>query len=189
MWSNRYAKSATVPAAVKPAVEWASSRRQSSSLPSHKSIRRRLHIHIPERTISSWIAEHRKLATYAWLRPDAKKSFAPNEIVRSYTLEHRQVYRFQVHQAKLDMLTRAASSNIRGLENLKSYFDTVGPTYPHHLFTSTVERSSKFLADFRPRMTRKEIMQRSLPLSRCQHRRRTKRGTRPCSGSCSSTTP
>ncbi len=119
-------------------------------------IRRRLHIHIPERTISSWIAEHRKLATYARLRPDAKKTFAPNQIVRSYTLEHRQVYHFQVHQAKLDMLTRAASTNIHGLENLEIYFDTVGPTYPHHLFTSTVERSSKFSADFRPRITRKE---------------------------------
>jgi hypothetical protein len=30
-------------------------------------IRQRLHIHIPEWTISSWIAEHRKLATYAIL--------------------------------------------------------------------------------------------------------------------------
>jgi hypothetical protein len=56
-------------------------------------IRNRLHIHIPERTISSWIAEHRKLATYARLRQDGKALFAPSQIVRSYTLEHRQVYR------------------------------------------------------------------------------------------------
>jgi PD-(D/E)XK nuclease superfamily len=117
-------------------------------------IRRRLHIQIPERTISSWIAEHRKLATYARLRPDAKKTFAPHKIVRTYTLEHRQVYRFEVHQAKLDLLVRTAA--IRGLGNLKSYFEKVGPAYPHHLFTTAIERSSQFPADFRPLITRKE---------------------------------
>jgi hypothetical protein len=41
-------------------------------------IRKRLHINVPERTISSWIAEHRKLATYARLRPNAKSRFAPD---------------------------------------------------------------------------------------------------------------
>jgi hypothetical protein len=119
-------------------------------------IRRRFHIDIPERTISSWIAEHRKPATYARLRSDARTRFAPNEIVRTYTLEHRQVYRFQVRQAKFDMLTRAAGANIRGLENLKTYFETIGPEYPHDLFTNALERSSKFPADFRPGITRKE---------------------------------
>ncbi len=64
------------------------------------------------------------------------------------------MYRFEVHQAKLDLLVRAA--NIAGLENLKSYFETVGPAYPHDLFTMAVERSSEFAADFRPRITRKE---------------------------------
>lgn len=132
-------------------------------------IARRLHVHIPERTISAWIAEHRKLATYARLRREAKNRFAPNSIVRSYTLEHRQVYRFQVHQAKLDLLITSAS--IQGLENLKRYFETVGPEYPHDLFTNAVERSSKFPADFRPRITRKEnhatqLAALALPISR-----------------------
>jgi ATP-dependent exoDNAse (exonuclease V) beta subunit len=117
-------------------------------------IRRRLHIHIPERTISSWIAEHRALATYARLRNNAKSVFAPTEVVRSYTLEHRQVYRFQVHQAKLEVLTRTAG--IQNLDRLRQYFETVGPTYPHHLFTESSHRSSKLPAVLVPRIARKE---------------------------------
>ncbi len=58
------------------------------------------------------------------------------------------------NNAKLDMLMRAVI--LRGLQNLRSYFDTVGPDYPHHLLTSALERSSKFPADFKPRITRKE---------------------------------
>src|SRR5512143_2789308 len=45
-------------------------------------LRRRLHIHIPERTISSWIAEHRSLATYARLRGDAQSLFPADQLVK-----------------------------------------------------------------------------------------------------------
>jgi hypothetical protein len=117
-------------------------------------LRRRLHIQIPERTISSWIAEHRSLATYARLRGDAKLLFPPDQLVKSYTLQHRQVYRFQVHQAKLDILFR--SSGMKDLAGLRSYFETVGPTYPHHLFADSLHRSSKFPTNFHPPITRKE---------------------------------
>jgi len=114
-------------------------------------IRRRFHVDIPERTMSAWLTEHRELATFARLRSDAKakENFDPKDVIRTYTLEHRQVYRFQVHQAKLGML----GGNLAGL---KAYFDTVGPTYPHHLFTDSVHRSSKFPAEFNPPITRKE---------------------------------
>jgi hypothetical protein len=117
-------------------------------------IRRRLHVHIPERTISSWIKEFRELASYARLRGDAKELFPARELIRNYTLEHRQVYVFQVHQAKLDILSR--QSGIRGIEGLKKYFDSVGPEYPHDLFGESAHRSSKFPTDFHPPITRKE---------------------------------
>jgi hypothetical protein len=117
-------------------------------------IRRRFHLHVPERTMSSWIAEHRALTTYARLRSNAKANFDPKEIVRGYTLEHKQVYRFQVHQAKLDILN--SSAHLQSFVGLKAYFDTVGPTYPHRLFTDAVHRSSKFPAQFHPPITRKE---------------------------------
>ena len=117
-------------------------------------LRRRLHLHIPERTISSWIAEHRSLTTYARLRGDAKPLFSPELIVKSYTLQHRQVYRFQVHRAKLDILFQ--SSGINDLAGLRSYFETVGPTCTHHLFADSLHRSSKFPTNFHPPITRKE---------------------------------
>jgi PD-(D/E)XK nuclease superfamily len=117
-------------------------------------IRRRFHLNIPERTMSSWIAEHRALATYARLRSNAKANFDPKELVRSYTLEHRQVYVFRAHQAKLDILNDPAQ--IPSFVGLKAYFDTFGPAFPHHLFTDTVHRSSKFPTELHPTVTRKE---------------------------------
>ncbi len=60
---------------------------------------------IPERTISSWLTEYRPLTTYARLRASCKKLFPPATILCTRTFHHQQVYRFQVHQAKLELLT------------------------------------------------------------------------------------
>ena len=67
-------------------------------------IRKRFHRHIPERTISSWLTEYRPLTTYARLRTEGKKLFTPQTMVRSINFHHQQVYRHQVHRAKLQIL-------------------------------------------------------------------------------------
>lgn len=64
-------------------------------------LRRRFHLDIPEHTISSWLAEQRPLTTYSRLRKSCRQLFSPEAIIRSHTFYHQQVYRFQVHQAKL----------------------------------------------------------------------------------------
>jgi ATP-dependent exoDNAse (exonuclease V) beta subunit len=117
-------------------------------------IRRRLHMHIPERTISSWIGEYRTLATYARLRDDAKVLFRPADVVRSYTLAHKQVYRFQVHRAKLDLLAREVGHATA--EHLKKYFGSVNATFPHDLFRESHHRSSTFPIELHPSVIRKE---------------------------------
>ncbi len=66
----------------------------------------RFHRNIPERTISSWLTEYRPLTTYARLRASCKKLFPPATILCTRTFHHQQVYRFQVHQAKLELLTQ-----------------------------------------------------------------------------------
>jgi hypothetical protein len=73
-------------------------------------IRHRAHLQIPDRTIRRWIEEHRPLATYARLRNAGQKLFQPNAIIRSFTLFHQQVYRFQVHRAKLALLSGRIST-------------------------------------------------------------------------------
>ena len=116
-------------------------------------IRRRFHLNVPERTISSWLAEHRPLSTYARLRGEARTT-DPRDLIRTYVLEHQQVYRFQVHLAKLDLL--AESFRPAGLEGLKSYFASIGPNFPHRLFRESPHRSSKFPTEIHPTVVRKE---------------------------------
>jgi hypothetical protein len=48
----------------------------------------RFHRNIPERTISSWLTEHRPLATYSRLRTYGKKLFAPDTIIRRSSPQH-----------------------------------------------------------------------------------------------------
>jgi ATP-dependent exoDNAse (exonuclease V) beta subunit len=69
-------------------------------------------------------------------------------------MEHKQVYRFQLHQAKLELLLR--SSGHRRFAPLKRYLAEVGKDFPHHLFQTTEHRSSKFPANLAPPVTRKE---------------------------------
>jgi hypothetical protein len=76
-----------------------------STTETQQILRRRFHQNIPERTISSWLTEYRSLTTYARLRAEGKKIFAPEIILRSITFYHQQVYRHQIHRAKLQIGT------------------------------------------------------------------------------------
>src|SRR2546422_9463625 len=69
-----------------------------------RTVRKRLHVDIPEGTIRSWIRAHKPLTAYARLRAIGRKLFDADGMIRSYLLQHKQVYRFQLHRAKLDLL-------------------------------------------------------------------------------------
>src|SRR6267143_315689 len=73
-----------------------------------RTIRKRLHVDIPEGTIRSWIRAHKPLTAYARLRAIGRKLFDSHEMIRSYLLRHKQVYRFQLHRAKLELLFQNA---------------------------------------------------------------------------------
>ncbi len=66
-------------------------------------LRRHFHVDVPDRTINSWLTAYRSVSTYARLRAAGKKLFDPRSIIASRFFEHRQVYRFQVHYAKLEL--------------------------------------------------------------------------------------
>lgn len=123
-------------------------------------LRARFHRSVPERTISSWLTEYRPLTTYARLRATGRKLFTPDTIVRAHTFHHQQVYRFQVHRAKLDLLTQptqlAGNMNTFDCSPLKNYLASIETNFPHHFFQATGHRSSKFPADLHPPVTRKE---------------------------------
>ncbi len=123
-------------------------------------LRKRFHRDIPERTISSWLTEYRPLTTYARLRSAGRKLFSPESVIRAHTFHHQQVYRFQVHRAKLELLTKATPqpATYPGSEfsPLKTYLESIETHFPHDLFQATEHRSSKFPAEIRPPVMRKE---------------------------------
>src|SRR6266403_4907305 len=61
-----------------------------------RTIRKRLHVDIPEGTIRSWIRAHKSLTAYARMRVIGSKLFKAESMIRSFLLRHKQVYRFQV---------------------------------------------------------------------------------------------
>ena len=117
-------------------------------------IRKRLHVEIPEGTIRSWVREHKPLTAYAKLRSAGQKLFDAHETIRSFLLNHRQVYRFQAHRAKLELLFENTYN--RHLASVRKHLEAVGEDFPHAMFQSTEHRSSKFPTTVAIPVTHKE---------------------------------
>ncbi len=117
-------------------------------------LRRRTHLDVPERTIRSWLTAYKSLATYARLRPQGAKLFNPDQLIKSFTLYHQQVYRFQFHRAKLELLLQSPPH--LHFAAVKAYLSGVDRHFPHRLFQSNEHRSSKLPAHFQPPVSRKE---------------------------------
>jgi transposase-like protein len=117
-------------------------------------LRQRSHLQVSERTIRRWLKEYKPLTSYARLCAAGKKLFHPDAIIRSATLYHQQVYRFQVHQAKLKLLLDSPSHQM--FQPLKEYLADISKSFPHHLFQATEHRSSTFPAALQPPIAHKE---------------------------------
>jgi hypothetical protein len=117
-------------------------------------IRKRLHVDIPEGTIRSWIRAHKPLTAYARLRGPGSKLFSADAMVRSFLLRHKQVYRFQLHKAKLELLLQ--NGRHRHFAGAKDYLEGIGEHFPHGMFQTTEHRSSKFPTTVASPITRKE---------------------------------
>jgi hypothetical protein len=119
-----------------------------------RTIRKRLHVDIPEGTIRSWIRAHKRFTAYARLRAIGRKLFDSDAMIRSFLLRHKQVYRFQLHRAKLELLFQSARN--RHLAPVKDYLEAVGEDFPHDIFQTSEHRSSKFPTKLAIPITRKE---------------------------------
>lgn len=126
----------------------------NSTSDTQRTIRKRLHVDIPEGTIRSWIRGHKPFTAYARLRAQGRKLFDTGETIRSYLLQHKQVYRFQVHRGKLQLLLQHARQ--RHLASVRNYLEAVGDDFPHGMFQTTEHRSSKFPTTVAIPITRKE---------------------------------
>ncbi len=95
---------------------------------------KRFHVRLPESTLRSWINEYSDVCRFMRLREQALKLCnKPEEMVFSQSLNHRQIYNFQLHRAKLLLQSGELPDNKFLL--LKAYLERIPTqTFPHHLF-------------------------------------------------------
>jgi transposase-like protein len=107
-----------------------------------KEIAKRFHIRIPESTIHSWIKEYSDICRFLRLREQAIKLFKPEDMIFSQKLQHKQVYEFKLHKAKLELLKKELPE--LKFQLLKNYLEKI-PTqdFPHHIFTIPDEELEK----------------------------------------------
>lgn len=111
-----------------------------------KRIQSRFGIKVPERTLSSWLAEYRDLTTYDKMRKAALAEYRPYRIIRSVRLHHQQVYEYRIHQAKLDRVIDTPRH--RKLGPMGQYLIEMADTCPHHLFQTDARASQGNKAPF-----------------------------------------
>jgi hypothetical protein len=117
-------------------------------------LRRRAHFDVPEGTLRSWLGTYRPFTTYSRLRVAGRRLFPPTGIIRSFPVQHKQVYHFQVHLAKQELLIE--SQTHRHLAPIRRYLASIDKHFPHDLFVNGAHRSSTFPATIHPPITRKE---------------------------------
>jgi len=87
---------------------------------------------VPITTIQSWITEYKNICTFARLRKQAIKLYK-EEMIFSHNLQHNQIYKYQLHKAKLKLQSKELP--IKKFIVIKDYLNKI-PTnnFPHHIF-------------------------------------------------------
>lgn len=98
-------------------------------------------INVPRRTISSWIKKYSNICTFGRLRNEAKKLYLPQNMISSRTFEHRQVYLYKLHNAKLTLLEEHLSRS-QDYQHLCTFLQSIihNDTFPHHLFLHNTDQ-------------------------------------------------
>ena len=99
-----------------------------------KIIKQRHKLSIPQTTLSTWIKQYSSICTFSRLRKQALKLYPPEKIIFSQKLQHKQVYDFKVHNAKIELLAKELPE--QKFQSLESYLKKI-PTeqFPGHIFT------------------------------------------------------
>jgi len=104
-------------------------------------IANRYKIQPPRNTISQWINKYSIPCTYCTLRKQALKLYRPRDIILNEKLQHKQVYNFKLHKAKILLFEEKKILPEEKLKALKTYLEdipsgkTEGKPFPHHIFT------------------------------------------------------
>jgi len=107
-----------------------------------KTLNSRFKIKLPQRTISQWIKQYKHICTFNRLRKDALKICKPDKIIFQSILNHHQIYKYQLHKAKLQLLSNEIPE--QKFQLLKKYLEKI-PTkeFPHHIFQPKLNKTNE----------------------------------------------
>ena len=103
-------------------------------------------IQIGTATLSSWIKEYKDICPYTRIRDFGKKLYSPQGILIGINLYHRQIYKFRVHRAKLDLLLQEDIRHWK-YRRLRDFLYAVFEECPHYMFKEG-QRSSESKVKF-----------------------------------------
>ncbi|MEX2405232.1 MAG: PD-(D/E)XK nuclease family protein [Candidatus Paceibacterota bacterium] len=92
-------------------------------------------------TISEWVEEYTWLCPYSRMRPYGKKMYHPKDICETYSMAHRQIYKFRFHKAKTRLILEEDYRH-RNFDSILEYLENVTSETPHQLFQDG-ERASR----------------------------------------------
>jgi transposase-like protein len=111
---------------------------------SAKFLERSYGVKVDASTISHWVKELADICSYGRLRDFGLKIYSPAQVVQSFQMYHRQIYRFRYHRAKI-ALALQEFGHYR-FAPLREYLDSIATDCPHYLFKES-DRSSEIKAE------------------------------------------
>jgi transposase-like protein len=128
-----------------------------------KIFRTRHKVRLSRRTLGRWIAKYKHICTFYPLRSQALILSPKKELVTQFALEHRQVYIFKKHEAKLQQLVKTLGAT--NGKRLSTYLEEVTqPSFPHEIFRD--EKSEEADQETKPAVQRSsQVSFETLPLA------------------------
>jgi len=101
-------------------------------------IARKFKTPVPITTIQSWIKWYSSICTFARLRKETLKLYK-EEMIFIHELQHNQIYKYQLHKAKLDLQSKELPEN--KLMAIKDYLNKI-PTSNFHTISFIQSRKN-----------------------------------------------
>jgi transposase-like protein len=92
-------------------------------------------------TLSAWLKEFASLTPYQRLRTAGATIYEPKNIIKTVRLQHKQIYAYRVHLAKLELLL--GHKQTAHLAPIRDYLLEMLVDCPHSLFLESQRASSK----------------------------------------------
>ena len=98
-----------------------------------KLLKKKHGVKIPIRSIGRWITKYKRVCTLSSERKQILRFFRKDALITQFALNHRQVYIFKKHEAKLAYL--APSLGVENGNKLQAYlYEVTQPSFPHGMF-------------------------------------------------------